>query len=254
MWINMITGAIIILLGLAVHVFKCYFLISGYNTMPKEKKAKVDVVPLAKLIGLYSYFNGTVFLLFGFLYFMGFKPGIAGPIFIMSISSVYLLIKAQKYDGNIFDESGKLRKGAGKKFGFLIAGIVVVLAATAVLLFLSAQPVDVTLQSDGIKVHGLYGELYTWEEIREVQMLDELPVIEMRTNGSALGSHVKGHFRTTEYGGVKLFLDTQVLLCIYMKTNEGVVILNMASTSGTSELYQNIVKNKSKRGMQPQND
>jgi len=254
MWINLITGAIFIILGLAVHVFKCYFLISGYNTMPKEKKAKVDVKSLAKLIGLYSYFNGIVFLLFGLLYSMGFEPGMGWPIFVMTISSVYLLIKAQKYDGNVFDESGKLRKGAGKKFGFLIAGIAVVLAATAVLLFLSAQPVDVTLQPDGIKVQGLYGEFYTWEEIREVQMLDELPRIEMRTNGSALGSHLKGHFRTTEYGGVKLFVDTQVPLFIYMKTDKGIVILNMASDLETSETYQTIVKNKSSQGKQLQNN
>lgn len=253
MWINLITGAIFIVLGLAVHVFKCYFLISGYNTMPKEKKAKVDVIPLAKLIGMYSYFNGTVFLVFGFLYFMGFKPGIAWPIFIMSISSVYLLIKAQKYDGNIFDESGKLRKGAGKKFGFLIAGIVVVLAATGVLLFLSSQPVDLTLQPNGIKVHGLYGELYAWEEIREVKILEELPGIEMRTNGSALGTHLKGHFRTTEYGGVKLFVDTKVPLFIYMKTDKGIVILNMATASETLGIYQNILKNQPKHGIPSQN-
>jgi len=33
-----IMGVFLIVMGLTIHVFKWYFLISGYNTMPEEKK------------------------------------------------------------------------------------------------------------------------------------------------------------------------------------------------------------------------
>jgi hypothetical protein len=55
-------GVFFILIGLAVHVFKWYFLISGYNTMSKEKKANVDTEGLGRLMGIYSYVNGGVFI------------------------------------------------------------------------------------------------------------------------------------------------------------------------------------------------
>ncbi len=62
------------------------------------------------------------------------------------------------------------------------------------------------------------------------------------------------NFRTTKYGGVKLFVDTEVPLFIYMKTDKGIVILNMATASETSGIYQNIVKNKLSHSIPPQNN
>jgi len=242
MWINYIIGISLIILGLAVHIFKCYFLISGYNTMPKEKKANVNIRPLAKLIGIYSYINGGVFLFFGFLYTIGFTPGMAVPMSILVITTVLLLVKSQKYDGNMFDEDGKLREGARKKFGLLIAGTIVVLSATGVLLFFSAQPTQITLQQDGIQIHGLYGEIYHWEEIDSMKLQENLPTIEMRTNGSALGNHLKGHFRTAEYGGIKLFVDSSVPAFIYMETGDGMVIFNLNTTDATREFFEKIIK------------
>jgi hypothetical protein len=38
MWFYLLIGIFLIFMGLSVHVFKWYFLISGYNTMPKEKR------------------------------------------------------------------------------------------------------------------------------------------------------------------------------------------------------------------------
>lgn len=60
-------GVFFIAMGLAVHVFKWYFLISGYNTMPKEKKANVNTEGLGRLMGIYSYVNGGVLNRDGFV-------------------------------------------------------------------------------------------------------------------------------------------------------------------------------------------
>jgi len=64
MWFFII-GAFFITIGLAVHVLKWYFLIAGYNTMPKEKKTNVDTKSLGRLMGIYSYVNGGVFIVVG---------------------------------------------------------------------------------------------------------------------------------------------------------------------------------------------
>ena len=62
MWIYSIIGVFFVAIGLAVHVCKWYFLIAGYNTMPREKKAKVNTEALGRLMGVYSYINGGVFI------------------------------------------------------------------------------------------------------------------------------------------------------------------------------------------------
>jgi hypothetical protein len=65
MWILVTIGVIFIFLGFAVHKLKWYFLISGYNTMSKDKKKNVDTEGLGKLMGIYMYFVGSLFILIG---------------------------------------------------------------------------------------------------------------------------------------------------------------------------------------------
>src|SRR5665647_782950 len=118
-----IMGVVFNAIGLAVHILKWHFLIAGYNTMSKEKKANVDTEGLGRLLGIYSYVNGGVFIIMGVLHAWGLKPSMTPAIVFFSISTVYLLIKAQKYDGNIYDENGKLRKGAYKQLALPVGVI-----------------------------------------------------------------------------------------------------------------------------------
>ncbi len=66
-----------------------------------------------------------------------------------------------------------------------------------------------SIMDDGLQIHGMYGNLYRWESIEQVQLKDTLPSIQLRTNGSAIGSKLKGHFKTKELGSVKLFVDAR---------------------------------------------
>jgi hypothetical protein len=242
MWLYIIIGVFLVAMGLAVHVFKWYFLISGYNTMSREKKANVDTKGLSRLIGIYFYVNGGVLIAMGVLNALGFRQVLAPSIIFFSISTVYLLIKAQKYDGNVYDERGKLRKGIGKKFalssGITIAAVILVV----VLLLFSSRPTKVTLIDDGVQIHGMYGDTYAWDSIITVKLIEELPTIEMRTNGSALGPYLKGHFRTKELGSVKLFVNAQKHPFIYLETDDRITIFNVESEDETREIFKEILE------------
>lgn len=146
-----LSGIFFIALGLAVHVFKWYFLISGYNTMSKEKKARVDTKSLGRLLGIYSYLNGGILLLLGLLDALGIRAGITPALVFFLISTIYLLIKAQKYDGNLYDEKGKLRKGAYKQLAIPAGIVVVTLIFVAILLFYSSRATQVTLLDEGLQ-------------------------------------------------------------------------------------------------------
>lgn len=246
MWFYIIIGVFFIFIGLAVHVFKWYFLISGYNTMSKEKKANVDTKGLGRLMGIYSYVNGGAFIVMGVLYALGLKPSMTSAIVFFSISTVYLLIKAQKYDGNLYDENGKLRKGAGKQLVVPVSIVIVTLIFVGVLMFFSFQTTKVTILEEGIQIHGMYGDVYTWESIEAVKLVEELPTIKRRTNGSALGSVLKGHFRTRELGLVKLFVNTQKPPFIYLETDDQIIIFNLKDSDETQEVFREIVRQENK--------
>jgi len=94
---------------------------------------------------------------------------------------------------------------------------VVTLIFVAVVMYFSYQPTRVSFLEEGIQIHGMYGEVYTWESIENVSLKEELPTIQIRTNGSALGSKLKGHFKTKELGSVKLFVNTEILPSFTLK-------------------------------------
>ena len=242
MWFYLVIGAFFIAIGLAVHVFKWYFLIAGYNTMSKEKKANVDTEGLGRLMGVYSYVNGGVLIVMGVLYAFGLKPVLSPVVIIFGITTVYFLIRAQKYDGNIYDKNGKLIEGAWKQLALPVGTVVITLIFVVFLMFFSSQETKVTFLEEGLQIHGMYGDIYNWESIETVKLMEELPTIEMKTNGSALGSNLKGHFRTTELDSVKLFVDTQKSLYIYLETDEGVIIFNMKNEEETQEVFEEILR------------
>lgn len=242
MWFYFLMGLTLFLMGLAVHRFKWYFLISGYNTMKKEKKANVDVESLGKLMGMYGYLNGAVFFIAGILYGLDVKIGAVPAFGFFLISTVYFLVKAQKYDHNLYDENGKFKKSAKKELIIPIVISGVVLIGVGILMVFSFQPTRLTYLEEGLEIHGMYGDTYAWEDMEKVELLRTLPHIEMRTNGSAVGSRLKGYFRTSEYGKVKLFVNANTPPFVYFIADGEKVIFNLESAAKTQEAFQEIEK------------
>ena len=242
MWTYLIMGLALILLGMAVHLLKWHFLISGYNTMSREKKANVDAEGLGRFVGFYLYLNGCVLVFLGILNAIDIWTGMTPFLIVISLSTIYLLIRAQRFDHNLFDEKGKLRKGAWKKMILPGAIVLSIFLAVGGLLSYVARPVRVTVTEEDIQIRGIYGETYLRQSLERVELRDELPRIEMRTNGAAVGTNLKGHFRTTELGRVTFFVNTARPPFIYLYHDEGVAILNTGSAESTRELFESIIR------------
>ncbi|MDW7671779.1 MAG: hypothetical protein SCK57_05810 [Bacillota bacterium] len=54
-------------------------------------------------------------ILLGILNALKIWSGMTPFLVVIVVSTIYLLLRAQKYDHNLFDEKGKLKKGAGKQ-------------------------------------------------------------------------------------------------------------------------------------------
>ncbi len=232
---------LLLIIAVMVKYHHAYWLISGYNTMSKEKKQNVDIEGLANLTGNFCFVLAGVLVLAFVLLLNGYDiaAGISfGLIFPLTI---YMMIKAQHFDGNNRNPDGTMKHGSKLKMILTIAFLVIVGIAVSVLLYQSYQPVEVTITEEHFVIKGMYGEKIAFEDITEVALIQEIPRITARTNGSSLGERHKGHFRLKDLGAAKLFLDSGQPPYIYLERGKAKpVILNFLSEEETKEVYTDL--------------
>lgn len=241
MWVFLIIACVLFLLGFAVHRLGWHFLISGYNTMKREDKKRVNIKAVARLIGYMCYGMAGIFLVVAAIYGLGFDVDIpVEPFFVlMLVLIVATLWRAQKYDGNIYDEDGNIRPGAKKKLipVFVVIGLLLTVVPGLWLWF--SQPTEVTLTDKALVIEGSYGETVPYDEMEAVTLTYE-PSLARRTNGAATGSRLTGHFRTTSGEDVLVFLDQDVDVAIRIDWSGKPIYVNTETHEATEALYEKI--------------
>lgn len=239
MWGLVIAALILFLLGFAVHRLGWHFLISGYNTMKREDKARVNIKAVARLIGFMCYGITTIFLVIVAIDASHLDIPIE-PLFLLIVALVVVTLwRAQKYDGNIFDERGKLRPGGKKKLIPLILVLTLILGFVGGLLFWFSQPTEVTLTDSALIIEGGYGETVPYDEMETVTLTYE-PSLARRTNGAAVGSRLTGHFRTTNGEDVLVFIDRDIDVVVRIDWSGKPIYLNVESHEATEALYEEV--------------
>lgn len=239
MWGLVIAALILFLLGFAVHRLGWHFLISGYNTMKREDKARVNIKAVARLIGFMCYGIATIFLVIVAIDVSGLDIPLE-PLFLLIVALVVVTLwRAQKYDGNIFDENGKLRPGGKKKLIPLILVLTLILGFVGGLLFWFSQPTEVTLTDSALIIEGGYGETVPYDEMEAVTLTYE-PSLARRTNGAAVGSRLTGHFRTTNGEDVLVFVDRDIDVVVRIDWSGKPIYLNVESHETTEALYEEV--------------
>lgn len=235
--------ALFVFLGFAVHKLKWHFLISGYNTMSKEQKENVDVEKLGRAVGIYSYFIAVLFALIALVDWLDYPQLIMPLIFILIISTVFLIVKTQKYNHNLFDEDGKWKQGASKQLKKPAIILSITLVAVAVIFYFANTPVKIEAFDEGLEIGGMYGDTYMWNQMEQVTLLEQIPEIAMRTNGSAVGSMLQGHFKFENGEKAKLFVDKSKPPFIQFSYEGKTIIFNLQSEQQTQDMY-NIIEEK----------
>jgi len=240
MAIGLFVVIIVLATGYLIKYKKAYWLISGYNTMPAERKKNVDVEALAAFAAKTCFLIAAIIFVAAIFALLG-KMAISGIVFALILPVViYTLIKAQKFDKGAYDSDGNMKTGAKAMIGVVIVIIAASAIGVGLLLSSSSKPAEYAFENGVLNISGLYGQKIAVSEITALEIKDTIPEVLLRTNGSALGTMLKGNFKLQDIGQAKLFIDTSKPPFIFIKTNSATIILNCQDSDKTKALYNEL--------------
>lgn len=177
------------------------YLLSGYNTMSEAERKKVDIKSYIPFFKKFHLFMGISFIAIGLLLHYAIGESASG-IFI----GVYPIL-AYIY---FMKESNKYWKGSSNKWnkiGLYVLGVSLILVIGLLAMGFKENRLIVT--TDNMEFQGSYGEVLGWSEIKSIDIINELPKIDSKINGFALGPIKKGYFSTDTGEKIKLILNSE---------------------------------------------
>lgn len=251
------TGLVLIVVAWACYQYPN--IINPYGNLPPERKALVDIEGLKKACAIILGITGFLLVVTATLNLLKLIDEDVCGVTLMAmvfVMMVPLTIAMKRYNafgrdqsgsnvGFVRDEmslgsdkSGKLVKSAkAAKIAWGFAWVIMVFAALT--LALSFRPTRITVGEETIKISGMYGREIPVSDIVSVDLLDEMPPIAMRTNGSDTGSQAKGHFRFSNGDKCMLFIHKKAPY-IQLRTTEDLYYLNYSDKEKTVELFETL--------------
>jgi len=103
------------------------------------------------------------------------------------------------------------------------------------------QPEKIYLKENQLEISGEYGFPIYYRQITVIDTFSQMPVIEMRTNGFALGKVCKGNFRLKNTGSAILFVNYNVTPFVHIALKYGKVIyFNLKNRQTTIDMFDKI--------------
>ena len=253
-YFNIGMGAFLIVMGWLCYRFPN--IINPYGGMTPERKALVDIVGLKRSLFISWAVTGVLLIVTAVLsYKKIFDEDTSGYVMmgLLLVTLIPTFIAMKKYNGFGRDKSGdglgnnrfslfrlnlfRLGGGAGSKLFWVLMGLTVVFVVT--IFALSSHPQNITVGEKTVKISGMYGCEIPIADIVSVELLEEMPPISMRTNGSATGSRLKGHFLLKSGENCMIFIRRQAPY-IELRSTGNLFYFNADSKEETDHLYQEI--------------
>lgn len=189
-----IFGFIFIALGLFVRIHPDA--ISGYSTMPREKRRNVDIDGLSRFMRKWLIIAGVSSIVGYWTFRFAGMNHIAEPVMVILplCALMVAVVNSGRYDRN------------EKKYRWL--GPVVmgtVFAFTIIVIIFTYSPTRLRIDDDSVRFTGKYGVEFCAGDIANVEITDNIPRLIARTNGASLGGSSKGFFTVEGWGRCRLF-------------------------------------------------
>lgn len=232
MYDSIFIGVILIIIGVVINRFNLFCLVAGYNTLSKENKEKYDIKS-------YTQFQEKVLVITGFtiisLFFIAsffdknyLVIDIVTALIIIDV--IILMFVSKKFIISTFSINRR---------NYIIT-ILTVLFLFCIFYLGIKEPVFTT-NKNNLTSNGIYSINICYSNIKEIKLDHQLPIITSRVNGFSFMGHNKGYFNSKEYGSVKLLINRNIPIYIYIITKNGdIYIINKENKQQTNILYNSI--------------
>ena len=235
------TGLLLIVAGWLCYRFPN--MINPYGSMSDERKALVDIEGLKRATAIILTIMGLLIITADVLHiFNVIDVEVASWLFSGSIlvMIVPIIIAMKKYNGFGRNKTGEgvygPRLEKAHKISLVIFGLT--MAFVVVIIAMISRPQQITVGEDSVKISGIYGREIPVADIVSVELLEKLPHIKMRTNGSSTGKYSKGHFLLENGEKCMLFVRHKMPPYIEIRTSDNLYYLNGATEGETTRLFE----------------
>ncbi|SHE95890.1 DUF5808 domain-containing protein [Clostridium fallax] len=131
----------------------------------------------------------------------------------------------------------------GGKIFTIITAIIIIGSLGATFIIPKMMRSQVNLTENNLEVKGIYSSNINYKNIKNIEYLDNLPKVNIRTNGAAIGNKKYGYFKLEFIGDAKLYIENSELPCIEIILKEGNhIYINLDNEDETMKLYKKLKK------------
>lgn len=241
-WIDLIIGLVLMLL--AWGVYRNPNLINPYGGMSPERKALVDIDNLKWVLAITMAVAGGLLIIAALLSAFKVIDETASGFVAMGICFAMLVpmfIAMHRYNGFGRDRTGQLKSDKTGR-GASIAALVITgfsLVFVIVLLLFSNQTPKIEVGEENLSISGMYGRDIPLSEIVSVELLEKMPPVAIRTNGSSTGKANKGHFKLKNGEKCMMFISNKGPY-IEIRTTDNLYYINSDTEEKTLEILSEI--------------
>src|SRR5690606_13530263 len=235
--IYIITFLSLVFIGIAflVNENNAKYLLSGYNTMSEVEREKFDIKNYIPYFRKFHIFLGVSLFIIGIILYFFVSQDWSG-IFMGTypiLAYVYFIWKGNKF----YKETSK--KHNLKTIISMII-IFIVFFGISGMFYYSLQDNFLEVNENSIKIEGDYGIEILKNDIKSIELVNELPEISIKTNGFALEKVKKGHFKTKNGEKVRLLINTINPPFIYITSSNNEKIYYSSKEISNQTIYNRI--------------
>lgn len=208
--------------------------LSTYNTMSPHEKADFDLKGYLKFFKHFHILLGSSLAFFSIvLYLVSTEDAL-----------VYLLVfyPILAYIYFIYQTKILFSKKEKKWLNLALAILILTAISIGALLFYGNKTNEFIIHHHDIEITGIYGETIEFSKIKQLNLCDNYPEINLKTNGYALENIKKGYFKTKDGEKVKLILNSLEMPCLLIELHSGQKIYYSENTEANTKLYQDYLK------------
>lgn len=219
---------IFLLFGWAIVNVEAYWLISNFNGRSEDDQKELIENGFPQRVGklMLAIAAGMAILLP--LSFTSFNYSLEIQFGFMIVFLLGGLIYLSKYEVK-----------SKRKRSYILSSVlaIVIIGFLSVISYLGYQDFEMKINQDSFEITGMYGDVWKYDEIKSLGLLDEMPEVTYKQEGFGLATMAKGKFKVKNFGSSLLFIHKDSSPYLYIELEDKKIFINSKNPEQTKKWY-----------------